>query len=915
MASIFTYDPDPPRVSSPWATPPAASKLKQSLLRDSKLEPSGPTPTGTHISDPSFGNAGENTITRLEAEPQEGPTEYKLHLLLRRRRSFTRASTARHVSGSLRRTESPSTASSTFPNVSESNLSNTPPPFSATQSRQHRLEQLTTQLLWRLQQSCPYHVSSSTPLILPQLPDECQLAVPSVPQRILPGLEESKGALYEIGVADDGTFVGLADDELEESLNNLRAMAASLGCRVEVLRKVAVGECEWTEHVELSGELKQRVRAGKLWVAEAFVLPDQTLAKNETHGTAQKDSAGLPQIPAALANSSLIADQPKATEQLRVSLTGATMSGKSSLLGSLSTATLDNGRGKSRLSLLKHRHEIESGVTSSVTQELIGYHDLSGQSNDSVSSQVVSYGSGNVTSWLDIHASAEGGRLVFLSDSAGHPRYRRTTVRGLVGWSPHWTLLCVPADSADDPSGRTGIPSSSQENLAPPLADVDLSQAHLQLCLNLELPLVLIITKLDVATKSGIRQTLSRLLSTLKAAGKKPCILPHNPSVVPESQLTTISSSDLTEARKVLGPLRTAPLDTVPILLTSAVKGTGIAKLHAILRELPIPSSAVIPDSPHKTIFHIEDIYGNISALSKPGSHTGSTFGGSTIVGGHLYSGTLAIGDELVLGPYPVDVIPDDSDSGSGKASTPPNRSKRTSPGPIPRSFTGVLHGTTNTSSLLNAGDTLYDRNSEWRRVRITSLRNLRLPVRTLQAGQVGTIGVTPLDLPGATPALVRIRKGMVLVEGDPKANRVISVRFSGSNAEAVKNLSVGSGVVVYVASVRASAKVVSVMPEVDVQDVVKPNHTHPSTRHDDEGHGFGFGFGFDDEEAGQHAGETSPGMSATVVMFQFIASREFVHKAEKVLVLPGGGPGLYGGTERGEKGVAGFDGYVGRVV
>lgn len=63
------------------------------------------------------------------------------------------------------------------------------------------------------------------------------------------------------------------------------------------------------------------------------------------------------------------------TQQLRITLTGPTTSGKSSLLGTLSTATLDNGRGKSRLSLLKHRHEIESGVTSSVAQELIGYKD------------------------------------------------------------------------------------------------------------------------------------------------------------------------------------------------------------------------------------------------------------------------------------------------------------------------------------------------------------------------------------------------------------------------------------------------------------------------------------------------------------------------------------------------------------
>lgn len=61
--------------------------------------------------------------------------------------------------------------------------------------------------------------------VLLQFPDEASLADTTTPQPLYPGLEESKGALYEIGVADDGELVGLAEDEMEESLNNLRAMA------------------------------------------------------------------------------------------------------------------------------------------------------------------------------------------------------------------------------------------------------------------------------------------------------------------------------------------------------------------------------------------------------------------------------------------------------------------------------------------------------------------------------------------------------------------------------------------------------------------------------------------------------------------------------------------------------------------
>src|SRR5690242_15329397 len=90
---------------------------------------------------------------------------------------------------------------------------------------------------------------------------------------------------------------------------------------------------------------------------------------------------------------------------------------------------------------------------------------------------------------------------------------------------PHWTLVCVPADNTDESSGKIGASPSSQDILGPAAADVDLSQAHLELCLDLELPLVIVITKYDLATKAGLRQTLSNLLSVLKEAGRKPCII------------------------------------------------------------------------------------------------------------------------------------------------------------------------------------------------------------------------------------------------------------------------------------------------------------------------------------------------------------------------------------------------------
>ncbi|KAI9808495.1 MAG: hypothetical protein M1826_004125 [Phylliscum demangeonii] len=264
MASIFTFDPEPPRVLSPWAKLDgvSAAALKETEETSSSVVPG------------SRGSAGlmpnPAGITKLVAEPQLGPTEYKLHLLLRPRRRYTVLTTGTYVAGSqhFKPGSSPTTSGRdpSTSHVESPRLSPLPP----NQSQHYRLQQLTTQLLWRLQQSLPHHSSSATASSTPS-------ADPADPrlQRsgLLPGLEESHGALYEIGVSDEGTCVGLARDELEESLATLGVMARSLGCAVQVLRRVVVGTCEWMEETEIDVQEEKRLRRDNLWVAEALVKP------------------------------------------------------------------------------------------------------------------------------------------------------------------------------------------------------------------------------------------------------------------------------------------------------------------------------------------------------------------------------------------------------------------------------------------------------------------------------------------------------------------------------------------------------------------------------------------------------------------------------------------------------------------
>ncbi|TLD29316.1 hypothetical protein PspLS_03797 [Pyricularia sp. CBS 133598] len=868
--SVFTYDPDPPRVSSPWLQSADPGKS-----RESSPVPAGPTASGL-LSD--YG------VTKLEAEPQEGPTEYKLHLLLRQRRKFRYMSTTNRVAGSQLPRPTPAEPKALRHRATSVSIS--------TQTRQARLLQLTTQLFWRLRQSSPYHASTSQEVVIPQLADDFTSSTVSIkPGKPLPGLEESRGSLYEIGVADDGTLVGLTKDELDESFANLRIMAASLGCVVEILRRVVVGECEWVD--DSPSKVAHRE---DLWVAEALVTPNKGSTERiegngHSNGCTHQDGVKSDPTPS---------DGPSATEQLRVTLTGPTTSGKSTLLGTLSTGTLDNGHGKSRLSLLRHRHELASGVTSSVAQELIGYRD----------NEVINYDNGNIESWIGIHDFTGDGRLVFVSDSAGHPRYRRTILRGIVGWAPHWTLLCL---AADDDEGVTAIPclnTPTQDGTDCPGSGIDLARAHLELCLKLELPLAIVITKVDKGTKPGLQKILSKVLTGIKQANRTPRLL--HPGRANNLDTAQISDEDLDSVKKALGPMYASGdlLSTVPIVLTSAVNGTGIGLVHALLKTLPLPAAptsqdltgpALNPEQP-VSLFHVE------VEFSLPASH--ASLGGSandqadlgTVVAGYLRFGTISVGDQVVLGPFP-------SDEDDSKGCAPPE--SRHSPASYGMSLTHPSATELNrfaTRTPVSASTI----KGEWHTARVVSLRNLRLPVLKLEGGQAGTVGLvidTPKEsriddslfetVPAAPP---KIRKGMVLaipskhmLDGDIslQAASGLTAVFPGPEAA---TLSAGNLVNIYVASVRATARVLRVYGTSGSVGL----YGSASAREEDDDV-FGFHNGHDDMET---QGDQSSVHKNVEIRLELLNNREWIELGSRIVILEGSRPES-----------SGLEGFVGTVV
>ena len=706
---------------------------------------------------------------------------------------------------------------------------------------------------------------------------------PTKPVRLLPGLEESQGALYEIGVADDGTFVGLTQDELDESLSNLQIMAGSLGCKVDVLRRVIVGVCGWEEDsgAKTAGSVNSRTES--LWVAEALVSPDL-----DFYRTVSRD--GEPEEEGASSSKKSFSENDHSTtEQIRISITGPSTAGKSSLLGTLTSSSLDNGRGKSRLSLLKHRHEISSGITSSVAQELIGYgaSDLSGSPID-----VINYASGNVSAWDDVHAASNGGRLAFVSDLPGSIRYSKSMLRGLVSWAPHYVILCIPANCDDGSTTDDANTAAGQAN------ELNLVLSYLNLCIKLEVPIAIAITKMDLASRVGLRNSLAKVLSSLKLNGKKPAMLPASSGSAERAEgLQQIGMAPAGEVKRVIDAMGGDALSTVPIVLTSAVNGSGIEKLHAFLRYLPIPSRPLLrsvdlpeprgPSHEITNVFDIDEIFAippskvySVSSEQTPKDNQG------VVLCGLVRYGTISIGDELVVGP------------------------------------------------LLAS--------SHWQWVRVVSVRNLRLPVRKLTEDQVGTIGIEPIsseqDVQSPPPPLGRIRKGTVLASVptiSPSIPRPVPLHtgfiatFASTDFSSTDSppLLLGGNAIVYISNIRTPVRVTCV--ELAENEVISspPSPTEPEF----------FSFDSDIPDRSQEQRRVGDAEVKKVIdsarsseqedvhiTFSFVASLEWVEVGSRVLLMPGGsmgsssssgtGTGTGSTTGSGPTGLLGLEGFVGRV-
>ena len=211
-----------------------------------------------------------------------------------------------------------------------------------------------------------------------------------------------------------------------------------------------------------------------------------------------------------------------------------TVTHNSSLVGTLLRGKNDDGRGSNRELVMNYRHEKETGQTSSVGYQILGFRkDGTIVHVDNKSKK---------DSWPKI--MKETNKLITFMDLAGHEKYLKTTIHGMSSNHPDYALILI--------EGR-GVRGMTRE--------------HIMLALSFQVPFVILITKTDLYTKEIVAATTECISKLIKSAKKEAWLV-----------------------REVIDleiPLQQPKEKFVPIFHISNVTGDGLNFFKEYLRRLP----------------------------------------------------------------------------------------------------------------------------------------------------------------------------------------------------------------------------------------------------------------------------------------------------------------------------------------
>lgn len=235
----------------------------------------------------------------------------------------------------------------------------------------------------------------------------------------------------------------------------------------------------------------------------------------------------------------LSVNETLSSRNIRIAVVGNVDAGKSTMIGTLTSSLLDDGRGSSRTSIMKHRHEIESGRTSTASTHLMGFRSngeaIAGR--DSIRA---------TRRKSEDEVARESYRIVTLMDLAGHEKYLKTTIHGVASGMADYALILV--NSRHPPTHMT--------------------HHHLNLCVSFGIHVIIVFTKVDGCPEHAFKTSKAEVSKLLR----RPDINKRPFEIRSEEDIATCIGK--------LGSL-------APMISSSCVTGEGIELLQKMLFSLP----------------------------------------------------------------------------------------------------------------------------------------------------------------------------------------------------------------------------------------------------------------------------------------------------------------------------------------
>jgi len=260
--------------------------------------------------------------------------------------------------------------------------------------------------------------------------------------------------------------------------------------------------------------------------------------------------------------------------EIKIGVIGSVDCSKTTTVSCLKYDILDDGRGFARQKVLQFPHEKETGRTSSIST---------------------------------VHLKTNDNNFISFVDLAGHEKYLRTTLHGIVGYNIDYAMIVV--------GSNMGISKMTKE--------------HLSVVVSLKIPIFIVIGKIDICPDHILKQTLADLEHLLK---KTKC---YNWSLQIENS---------NQINQVLDLYRTKDyFDICPIFMTSNKTGENLDLLKHFIHNLPLIKDEIndinetLESKSTRRIFRIHERF--------------YVKGVGIVVSGQSIEGGIKKGDNVFIGP------------------------------------------------------------------------------------------------------------------------------------------------------------------------------------------------------------------------------------------------------------------------